>query len=243
MITQFQLRLETGGRPLACDDAYHLYAALLESAPASFGELVHEQAVSPVSQYLRREKDRAFWTVTLLGEEAERQLSDLLREKEQFFLRSGGRTAAVAARTERRIDSVDGLFLLSAAENRLHRLTFVSPAVFKSRGEYSILPSSRLIVQSLIKKWNGCFPDCPIEDEDGEGMDAIAAGLHVRSYQLRDREYHMKNQTIPGFIGSLTLENRLQGFHRELADALLAFSCFSGIGAKTTLGMGGVLLG
>lgn len=41
-------------------------------------------------------------------------------------------------------------------------------------------------------------------------------------------------------VGDLTLENRLGGFHRELAEALLSFADFAGVGIKTTLGMGGV---
>ena len=53
-------------------------------------------------------------------------------------------------------------------------------------------------------------------------------------------DYVLKGSPIPGFVGELTLENRLEGFHRELADALLCFAPFSGVGIKTTLGMGGV---
>ena len=41
-------------------------------------------------------------------------------------------------------------------------------------------------------------------------------------------------------MGELTLENRLSGFHRQLADVLLLFSGYSGVGIKTALGMGGV---
>ena len=95
-------------------------------------------------------------------------------------------------------------------------------------------------MQSLIKKWNGCILDCPIEDEDGQGLEALAAGLRPRSFRLYSRDYVLKGSPIPGVVGELTLENRLEGFHRELADALLCFAPFSGVGIKTTLGMGGV---
>lgn len=74
---------------------------------------------------------------------------------------------------------------------------------------YLPLPTTRLIVQSLMKKWNGCISECPIEDEDGQGMETLAAGLRPRDFQLRSRTYYLKGNSIPGFVGELTLENRL----------------------------------
>ena len=71
-------------------------------------------------------------------------------------------------------------------------------------------------------------------------MEALAVGLRPRSFGLHDQTYYLKGNSIPGFVGELTLENRLDGFHRELANALLYFADFAGVGIKTTLGMGGV---
>ena len=39
---------------------------------------------------------------------------------------------------------------------------------------------------------------------------------------------------------NIVLENKSEGFHRLLTDALLQFSAYAGVGVKTTLGMGGV---
>ena len=122
-----------------------------------------------------------------------------------------------------------------------HRLEFRTPACFKSRKEYRILPTTRLVLQSLIQQWNVCFPDCLIEDENGEGTEAMADGLLCRHLQLHDEPYVIKKGEVTGFVGSIVLDNRLDGFHRQLADALLEFSSFAGIGIKTSLGMGGVL--
>lgn len=145
-------------------------------------------------------------------------------------------------RSSHMLCSADELFALAAQGNsQLHRLRFCTPTCFKSVGQYLPLPTTRLIVQSLMKKWNGCISECPIEDEDGQGMETLAAGLRPRDFQLRSRTYYLKGNSIPGFVGELTLENRLDGFHRELADALLLFADFAGIGIKTTLGMGGVV--
>ena len=152
-----------------------------------------------------------------------------------------GQVAAVTDFRSESVRDVDDLFALSARQDGFHVLRFQTPTAFKSQGQYLNLPTSRLIVQSLLQKWNGCFPDCPIEDEDGQGMETIAAGLRCRRFRLRDQMYYLKGNSIPGFVGEMTLENRLSGFHRELADALLLFSGYSGVGIKTALGMGGVM--
>lgn len=221
--------------------AYHLYAALLEEAPETFGAVSHRDGTTPVSQYLSREGERLVWRVTLLGGESEAALAPVLEAREEYRLKKDGRTLHVARRSFDQISEVEELFVRSAGCSGLHQLTVRTPAAFKSRGQYQILPSPRLILQSLIKQWNGCFPGCPIEDEDGEGMETIAAGLLCRSYQLRSQSYFLKGNRIPGFVGSLMLDTtRLIGFHRTLADALLYFSGYAGIGIKTALGMGGV---
>ena len=134
----------------------------------------------------------------------------------------------------------DELFQIALAGNGRHILNFRTATAFKSHGRYQILATERLIVQNLIHKWNGCFPDCLIEDEDGEGMEAIAAGLQCRQFQLQEQTYFLKGNAIPGFVGTMTLDIRLTGFHRKLADALLIFAGYAGVGIKTSLGMGGV---
>ena len=242
MLTRYTLTLDTQGpvhsRP---EWAYRLYAALLEAAPAAFGEASHRDGTTPVSQYLTREGERLVWRVTLLGGESEAALVPVLEKREDYQLSKDGVTLRVTRRSCDRIAGVEELFARCAGCSGLHRLAVRTPAAFKSRGEYQILPTPRLILQSLIKQWNGCFPGCPIEDEDGQGLEAMAAGLLCRGYQLRDQSYFLKGNRIPGFVGNMTLDStRLPGFHRTLADALLYFSGCAGIGIKTALGMGGI---
>lgn len=241
MITQYRFSLtpdrDCRGRP---EWAYPLYAALLEQGPAGFGEWVHQDSISPVSQFVLPGKTSE-WHVTLLGEQTERMLGPVLERGLPLPLHRERVCLTLTLMETRRIPDPDALFAQAAAAGPFQELQFVTPTAFKSRGAYQILPSVRLILQSTVKKWNGCFPDCPIEDEDGQGLEALAAGLLCRRLNLQDGTYQMKGRTVPGFTGCLVLENRLEGFHQQLASALLLFAGFAGVGIKTTLGMGGVL--
>ena len=242
MLTQYRLSLvQEGGAAPRQEWGYRLYAALLEKAPPDFASAVHEEIVTPVSQFFRADADGAMvWTVNLLGEESEGALSEALETLSAVTLEKDRVRLRVLRRQRVTVSGVDELFALSGEKGGVHRLCFRTSTAFKSRGQYLNLPTSRLIVQSLIKKWNGCLVSCPIEDEDGEGIETIAAGLRCRSFRLRDRVYYLKGNSIPGFVGELTMENHLKGFHREFADAMLYFTAFAGVGIKTGLGMGGV---
>lgn len=241
MLTQYRLILKPDGLPPPRQEwAYRLYAALLARAPADFAALAHEDAVTPVSQFLTvREQDELCWTVNLLGARSEANLSELLEDLTRLELERGG-CVTVTERSCKSIPDVDALFSLAEQISGLHRLAFRTPTAFKSKGQYLNLPTTRLILQSLIRKWNGSITECPIEDEDGQGLETLAAGILCSGFRLQGRSYHLKGKPIPAFVGNVVLENRLEGFHRLLADALLQFSAFAGVGIKTTLGMGGV---
>lgn len=241
MLTQYRLTLKPEGLPQPRPElAYRLYAALLTQTPAAFAATAHEDAVTPVSQFLTlRDHGALLWTVNLLGERSEAALTDVLDSLERLELERGGRVL-VTERSRESIPDVDALFDLAKRSGSLHRLEFRTPTAFKSRGQYLNLPTTRLVLQSLIHKWNGSVTECPIEDEDGEGLEALTAGISCKCFRLYDRAYHLKGSTIPGFVGNLVLENRLDGFHRLLANALFLFSSYAGVGIKTTLGMGGV---
>ena len=231
MIQTYRFRLSA---PQNAAAAYPLYAAMLERAPRDFGARLHESAVTPVSQYV----SGGLWQVSLFGEDAALNLSPVLEQMQTVFLRREQTELGLQLLDRDTISSVEELLDRQLPQRgTLHLMT---PTAFKSAGVYQLLPTQRLLIQSLILKWNGCFgAECPIED-DGGGLEALAAGLRYRSVRLDTRDYAMKHTRIPGILGEIAYENNLSGFHRQLSDALLTFGTYSGIGIKTALGMGGL---
>lgn len=231
MLTQYCIKLNT---PLPAAAAYGLYAALLEQAPAAFSEAVHQTGVTPVSQYLCED----CWYVSLLGESARQALAPVIEKLESVELHKQHRQVEFAEKTVRSLEYVEELLEVPTPDR--FRIQLHTPVAFKSAGHYQLLPTQRLLLQSLMLKWNGCFADvCPIEDNGG-GLDALSCGISYRSVQLDTREFRMKNTAISGVTGMIAAENHLSGFHRQLAAALLEFGTYAGVGIKTALGMGGI---
>lgn len=246
LLTRYQITLSPD-RPLSGPDAprpewaYRLYAALLADAPPEFGAWVHQNAVAPVSQFFVPQGGRWRWTVNLLGEDCASVLSPCLETRETYYLDKERVSLRVTGLERHTVEDVDALFALAEAHGGVpHTLRFRTPTAFKSQKRYVSLPSPWLLMQNLVNCWNGCIAHCPIDDEDGQGLRALADGLSFSRFRLESSVYRLKGSGVPGFTGELTVENRLQGFHRQLADALLIFASYSGVGIKTTLGMGGV---
>ncbi len=241
MITQYRFALK-GSNPLRSAAAYHLYAWLLAQLPCEFGDLLHEQGETPLSQFLYydRQLQCMVWVVNLLGEETEQSLSAVLCRCPEIILREGRFIAQTLTVTS--FDTPED-FLICARKKpqlRLSTLNIVTPAAFKQQGRYTIFPSERLLLQSLLMKWNRSFPDYPMEDEDALRM--LEEGLHITDYRLRSVRYPLKQTKVAGFQGELRLEAKMSPPIAELWNILKEFSAYSGIGIKTTLGMGGVLL-
>ena len=233
MIRSYQFRLD---RSLPSLSAYPMYAALLERAAPEFGSQVHSGAATPVSQYVVGD----LWKISVFGEWAIEALAPVLDAMDSVFLNRMGQRIRFTDCVVTGIEGVEELLDAPWVDRGTMRL--LTPTAFKSGGAYQLLPTQRLVIQSLIQKWNGCFGDvCPIEDEGG-GVDVLAEGLRYRSLRLDSEVYPMKHTRIPGAIGSIGIDDRLEGVHRQLINALLTFGTFSGLGIKTALGMGGMTI-
>lgn len=103
-----------------------------------------------------------------------------------------------------------------------------------------IFPDVHLILQSLLSKWNGVAPNMQVCDPDVLRM--LEEQIWIRDYRLQTQRFELKAQKIPGFSGTIWLQNRLPAPLMEIWKGLLYFSTFSGLGVKTALGMGAVAL-
>lgn len=237
MITQYVMTLPAvPAHALSPDSAYRLYAYLLEQLPPEEAQWLHEAGNRGISQCLHYQKNAGvyLWTVNVLIDEIAEILCPILNELDQVFIEQ--QSFSVFRKESRQI-TLEALLAHGITANRT-TLCFCTPTAFKQSGRYTIFPQERLILQSLISRWNETFPSCPLEDQDA--FDALLASIHIVDYRLRTTRFLLKGVRIPGFIGSCVIEAKLALPLLELWNALLSFSDYAGIGIKTGIGMGGV---
>lgn len=243
MIVQYRLPFTSAGsQPLPLGLAYRLYAWLLEQIDSEYGERLHEQGEKPVSQYIRfdRVAKSSIWIVNLLSEESTEHFAPILDQLNHISLHE--MELSVDGRSSMQFATTRAL-LLHAKDRpfrKWEKLQIISPTTFKQNGRYTLFPQEQLLLHSLVQKWNTFCGDYPLDDNDAIAM--LERGIYICGYRLKTLRYPMKQVTVPGFCGELTLEAHLSAPMQELWKALLVFSQFSGIGVKTTLGMGGVCI-
>lgn len=243
MLKQYIITLKYNSKILKNDTlSYFLYASLLSYVDRSDGDLLHQDGYTPITGYVTfdEENDNIIWHVTLFGIAIE-WFEDILSANKFYKIKKYDVILKVINIDIGETYTAQQFFNYAIEENcRNITLVFDSATSFKSKGKYQNIPSLTLILNSLVNKWNTCFKDFIIEDEDNSGIDTIIAGLTCIDYNIYQENFKLKGNYISGFSGYMKIRLDLKGFHLDLAKALLFFSQYSGVGIKTTLGMGGV---
>lgn len=244
MLSQYRITLSPlRGREcsLGFADAYPLYSALMEKLSSETADRLHSRDTL-ISQYLSpiQGGKSALWTISILDTESCPEVVSLLESNNSFTLSSKGVELKVEGKEYSKIKSIDELMALPGGNidcNRFH-IRFISPSSFKVGGEYSLFPSVKHILGSISSRWGAAFANEEIEDT--KALEALEEGVRITGYTLKSSYFKLKGYSVAGFTGSITLSARLPVPMLLLLRGMLAFGTYSGIGVKTSLGMGGV---
>lgn len=223
------------------DLGYFLYSCLLSKGDTNFGDTLHLDGYTLINQYVTFSDDYVVWNITLFNDTI-KYFDDILKVDSSFFIKRLNSTFKIIEMQATEIITPKELLTSSKTIPNIVTLKFNTPTSFKSAKKYQNMPSLSLIINSLFRKWNNSFEDFTIDDEDGEGLQTIINGLNCVDYNIKSDDFILKGNTIKAFSGYLTIKINLTGFHLELAKTLLYYSQYSGIGIKTTLGMGGIVV-
>lgn len=240
MIVQYRYLLRKEALPYDASLAYPLYAWLLSNIPTSVGEELHLQGIKPINQAVYRLDaiGDTYWTINLLTDDVAEAFGPILERIDCATLHQ--RKIYFEDQKVERIENVQVLLHRAEALREQHRyaLQILSPASFKQTSRYIIFPQESLILQSLIQRWDLCFPEMPLDDPDA--MQLLMQGIHIADYHLRSLRYPLKQTRIPSFIGRVIIEANLPAPLAEILNVLYCFAPYAGIGIKTALGMGAV---
>lgn len=244
MIKQYKLRIAvSSGKRLQFNTAYNLYGALMEQIDKNYGSILHSQECCSINQNVipLKNVNEAIWTINLLDDTSIEVFSKILENNKKLYLSSTESVLEVLS-TEQNIIP-DDKSLIYCAKNiyntDVYNFSFSTPTSFKSSNEYMIFPSVAHIVNSLVNKWNSYSREYSIDDPDA--LEMMLTGLRISDYKLRSSRFIFKGNKIPGFIGEVTITSKLSYSLNYVWGILACFANYSGIGIKTTLGMGSVI--
>lgn len=205
-------------------------------------ELLGENKLKPYTHHIKRENDKLYWIINTLTDEArENIISPIIKNAPNIVYDKQNQIEVLIKDKTLDLTTYDNLIsrnYLSKEKHNYITIKFNSPTSFSSQGSYKILPDIDLIYKSIVQKYNSFSANYEIDDD--EVLDYIIQNTSIIDYNLRSVRFSMNNFRIPSFIGSIRLKIRGTDASKNLINLLIDFSTYSGIGIKTSLGMGGV---
>lgn len=222
-----------------------LHGFLMECLDPEIVRQLHESRLNPFSSALLADRisDVAIWKISSLNNASYelilKPLVEKLAKEKTIVLKQ--KLASFEVKNIYHADAVSYEDLsrkhfISDTVGRRCRIRFATPAAFKSSGRYVFMPEIRLIMNSLINRWNA-FSGC-IKLEDEHLLDHICEHVAIAGYNIRSCRFGIEGTTVPGLIGSVDFKTHGPDALARLASMLFDYSVYAGVGIKTALGMG-----
>lgn len=212
----------------------------MERVDSEYAALLHQLPFNPYSQYCYWNGDNLVWRVSTLTSEANSHIIEPIRGLSCVDVRAVHTNFEVVQSLQ---DTLSLKVLLDMARepgpSRM-RVQFLTPTAFKSKGEYVIMPSVRLMIQNLLMHYGQVYDD----NKEGfeETIEYIDQQTRITGYNLRSCSFGHTGAKggVPSFLGTMTLNSRGPEMTAGLVRMLLKFGEYAGIGIKTCMGMGGI---
>jgi len=239
MVAKLEMKLQCE-EPLAGQMASLFHGALMECLPTGYAGYLHASGLHPYTQHLERRAQDWYWVVTALNREtAQTMLQDVLLGLKRVELKKKEMSVDIVQKeyTEVDIERAWDRLYESEPEKRIC-VRFLTPTAFKQQGFYTFYPNIRCVYQSLMNKYDASFGSAGTLDE--EALKELCEKTKIIRYNLRSVSFHLEGVRIPAFLGDATFALNGNRTLSNFAKLLFWFGEYSGVGIKTSLGMGAI---
>lgn len=231
---------------LKCDQKLGAYngsqtqGVLMRKIDSDYAEILHQQKTHPYSQSVYYEDGKTYWSVRTLTEEAyDRILMKLMLSSfQEFTLEKLDAKVEVVSKEIKTLKDEDLLKEFNSSDILRHiHVDFITPTSFKSGTRYVNYPDFRLMFQNLMNRYDSVNSEFGMRDY--ETLMQLVDSVYLGAYNLRSDRFPIEHININAFKGSMNIkfENNTATLARYLR-LLFRFGEFSGIGIKTSAGMG-----
>lgn len=220
------------------------HGAMMERMTSNLADELHRSSLKPWAQYIEIARDgNVSWHISTLTDEMTTLFETIFLAKppEEIFLKQKGFSVVLGKPEILSQEGYKELSDLAFSCDKVRReatIHFHTPTTFKSNGSYVLFPSTDLIFNSLAQKWDAFSPDISLSDPDVRKH--LGSHVSISRYHLHSAPFSVDGSWVTGFEGRIII--RIHGPEAlvRVANLLLSFSKYSGIGIKTALGMGGM---
>ena len=223
-----------------------MHGLLMEQISTEWAETLHAQGLRPYTQqvYFDNRQQANTWRLTTLNTSAYQvmveRLAEYYQKRKILYLKHHDLEIDFANYQVQKSsykELADASFLQAEVARRA-KLYFNTPTGFKSDGEYLLYPQVGQIIKSLLTRWNTFASSLSLEDE--QVLAHLIAYSNINSYRLEMTKFSLEKVRIPAFRGSLEIYTAGPEALVRVANLLVRYAEYSGLGIKTALGMGGI---
>lgn len=242
MLGKLRLKLESN-QPLNTNMSSLFHGILMEHISHDYAEFLHESIQKPFRSSLLREGDYFIWELTTLSKEAYTHIIEKMLTVEKLEVKHKNILVNI---TEKSLSTVPFDSILQKAfhneyKNKNIDIEFLSPTAFKQFGNYTNIPTPRLLFQNILKKLSQINEELVFMDENT--LDDIDKTCSISRFNIRSAVFNVEGVKIPAFVGKIRINVNGPKELVSLCNLALDFGEFSGIGIKTSLGMGAIRRG
>ena len=216
------------------------HGTLMETLDEDFAAYVHESMMHPYSQHLERRDDDWYWVINSLSGRSDTAIRQGMKGRESIYLSRRDMNVPIEKSKDVTLsdEELKSIFYNEDHDGYFH-LRFLTPTAFKRRGEYLFIPDLFCIYQSLMNRYDSVANE-GFHDEDA--LQELTERSRIIRYNLRSTVFSLEGVRIPSFLGAVTIKLDGTMTMKRFTHMLFRFGEFSGVGIKTSLGMGAIAL-
>ncbi len=236
-----KLRIELDSSQISYQQSSNLQGVLMEQIDTDYAQELHQYSLNPYSQYVVKEKDKIVWYICTVNEEAYENIILPLEELKQITIRRKEITTNVVGRSIEILEESELMkqFYEESCDRYLN-LQFCTPTAFKRDGKYVNYPDLRLVYGSLMRKYSAASEELDMYDE--ETLEELVRNSEIIRYRLQTMPFPLEKVQINGFVGNVCIKIKGTETLANYIRLLCRFGEYSGVGIKTSMGMGAMQL-
>lgn len=242
MLSKIVMKIDEGASDIGYQSGSIFQGIIMENINTRYADKLHRLPYNPYSQYILKNKEGLYWVISALNQEAYENVMLPLLELKTIEIKKKNIELKIQDKrleTIQRERFISEELFNSEVKNSV-RFHFVTPTAFKSKNKYVFIPSPRHIYQSLMNKFDSSGKE---EVFSKDLLDELEDKTYISRYHLKSKLYPLEAIKIPSFVGELEIKFETTIEIKKLCHMLGKFAEYSGIGIKSSMGMGAVKYG
>lgn len=225
------------GQNMLSELAVKIHGAVMKAIPSAYAAKMHTNDYHPFSIFTVQTAEGFTVRVSALCDEAG-MIPESLAQQPSICIYTEQGACDLSVLMQNTAAPISAAEAASRIPEHGCRLIFASPAMIRVHSRPTAKPDISTYFYSVIRKYNA-FENKAL---DYAAFQEAFRMVRFGSYQLASSVYQITGRTFPGMTGFCDLYFPQDAEQNRLLRLCIAYAMYSGIGSKTTQGMGGVLV-